>query len=101
MPREQKRRVGESSGAAIRQPARNGRKSDRPVAGGDRAGSAPSPTRALKTPGAPPRDAQPDPTIDPLARLAGSYDDEPLWDELLAAIEEHRAEVNAAEDGTR
>lgn len=31
----------------------------------------------------------------PLAHLSGKYNEEPLWDEFLAAINEYRQEVNA------
>jgi len=31
----------------------------------------------------------------PLARLSGKYNEEPLWDEFLAAINDYRQEVNA------
>jgi hypothetical protein len=31
----------------------------------------------------------------PLAHLSGKYNEEPLWDEFLAAINEYPQEVNA------
>jgi len=34
----------------------------------------------------------------PLAHLAGVFENEPLWDELMQAIEEYREETNASEN---
>ncbi len=36
----------------------------------------------------------------PHASLAGKYDDEPLWDDYIAAIQEYRQELNEKESTT-
>ena len=33
----------------------------------------------------------------PLVKLSGKYNDEPFWDDYLAAIDEYREEVNRLE----
>lgn len=38
--------------------------------------------------------------VHPLARLAGKYNDEPLWDDFLQAMQEVRRQMNAQEETT-
>src|SRR2546423_2044839 len=101
MPEDQERDVQETRGAAIRQRSENGKRPAPSVPRRQVAGRVPSVTDAETASAQLPRDGQASPDPHPWARLAGSYDDEPLWDELLAAIEERRAEVDAAEEPTR
>ena len=38
--------------------------------------------------------------VHPLAHLAGKYNDEPLWDDFLQAMQEVRRQMNAQEETT-
>ena len=62
---------------------------DSSLRGADGTGRLPVPARLLP-------EAQP--ATHPLAPVAGSYDDEPLWQEFIAQIRGYRQELNAHED---
>ena len=76
----------------MRRPRRPELKTSPPLDGATGDANGPGSPAALPTPGTESTGRH------PLAPLADSYADEPLWEEFLAAIREYREEVNRAEE---